>query len=162
MRKAHSEGRHAGGFKKGGTSQSWLGKKHRPETKLKMRDARLKNQPMHRKEVAEKVSRTRIAKGIGKGASNWNWRGGITAESTRVRNSTEYRKWREQVFRRDSYTCQTCGARCGNGKDVKLNAHHIKPFARYKELRLDISNGLTLCKPCHDLIPKGNQHYANN
>lgn len=161
LRKAHADGR-CNGFKKGNNAGDWTGKKHAPATKVKMREARLKNQPMHRREVAEKVSRTRIEKGIGRGASNSNWKGGTTSESLLVRRSTGYLKWREAVFIRDGYTCQHCGDRCGNGKNVVLNAHHIKSFAHHPQLRLEVSNGLTLCKPCHDAIPKGNQHHAHN
>ena len=62
----------------------------------------------------------------------------------RVRGSKEYDAWRSEVFRRDDYTCKSCGQRGG-----KLHADHIKPFALFPELRLDVSNGRTLCKPCH-------------
>lgn len=57
----------------------------------------------------------------------------------------EYRDWRKTVFARDDYTCLWCGKR-----GVELNADHIKPFALYPELRLEISNGRTLCVPCHE------------
>ena len=52
--------------------------------------------------------------------------------------------WRKDVFKRDKYTCQYCGVVGG-----KLNAHHIKEWAKYPEYRYDISNGLTLCVNCH-------------
>ncbi|WP_416360620.1 HNH endonuclease [Burkholderia gladioli] len=49
---------------------------------------------------------------------------------------------------RDRFTCQHCGdARGGN-----LHAHHILPFATHPELRVDVSNGITLCKPCHKAV----------
>ncbi len=56
----------------------------------------------------------------------------------------EYRIWREQVFDRDSYTCQKCKT-----KGIYLQAHHIESFKYVKELRYDIGNGITLCKECH-------------
>jgi hypothetical protein len=73
---------------------------------------------------------------------------------------------RSDVLRRDNWTCQTCGAR-----GCKLEAHHskagftkllkeysIKTYEqalKCDELR-DLNNGVTLCKPCHDLIRRGN------
>lgn len=60
------------------------------------------------------------------------------------RHSTQYQAWREAVFKRDNHTCQDCGIRGGT-----LNAHHIKSFKKYKKLRHDINNGITLCEKCH-------------
>lgn len=60
------------------------------------------------------------------------------------RNSIEYSKWRTDVFIRDKFTCQHCHQIGG-----ELNAHHIKPFSKFIDLRYEITNGLTLCKACH-------------
>jgi len=30
-----------------------------------------------------------------------------------------------------------------------LNAHHINAYNVFPELRYDVTNGLTLCEPCH-------------
>ena len=64
-----------------------------------------------------------------------------------LRNSKEYSDWRNAVFNRDDYTCQLCGQHGG-----KLNAHHIKQFKKFPELRLDLDNGITLCERCHKKV----------
>ena len=65
------------------------------------------------------------------------------------RHSTEYKKWRSTVFRRDNYTCAICGKKGGN-----LEAHHIKTFAKHKDVRFDPDNGVTLCRGCHRRVHK--------
>ena len=52
--------------------------------------------------------------------------------------------WRKAVFERDNYTCQECGVR-----GVEIQADNIKPFKYFPELRWVLSNGRTLCVPCH-------------
>ena len=78
------------------------------------------------------------------GSKSHFWKGGLTSESKLIRESVEYKMWREHVFARDDYTCQGCGVR-----GAELNADHIKPFCNFPELRFDVSNGRTLCRPCH-------------
>lgn len=80
---------------------------------------------------------------------NHFWKGGVTQINEKIRNSFEYKIWREAVFKRDLYTCIWCGKKNGNGKTIILNADHIKPFALFPELRFAIDNGRTLCKECH-------------
>ena len=57
--------------------------------------------------------------------------------------SAEDRDWRTAIFNRDGFRCRGCGAK------GRLQAHHIKPYKAYPELRHVLSNGLTLCIPCH-------------
>ena len=79
-----------------------------------------------------------------------NWKGGIYPENLRLRDSLKYREWRSAVLKRDNYTCQDCGE-----KKNKLQAHHLKPFAYFPELRFIIDNGRTLCINCHDKTKLG-------
>jgi hypothetical protein len=80
-------------------------------------------------------------------ASNF-WKGGTTEEAKLIRQSAEYRLWRRAVFERDDYVCQICGQRGG-----RLHPDHIKRFSHFPELRFDVSNGRTLCEPCHKQTP---------
>jgi hypothetical protein len=79
-----------------------------------------------------------------RGPNNKCWKGGPNAELRQIRNSIEYKLWRDAVFQRDKFTCIWCGQVGG-----KLNADHIKRFRDYPELRFAIDNGRTLCVPCH-------------
>ena len=77
-----------------------------------------------------------------------------------IRRLHNYTKWRTDVFKRDGYTCKNC-----NKRGEKLNADHIIPlsfiFRKYKIKTIkeallcdelwDVSNGRTLCEPCHKL-----------
>lgn len=79
-----------------------------------------------------------------RGKNHWNWKGGVSTENQRQRNSVEYKEWRIGVFTRDNYKCQHCDKVGGH-----LNAHHIKHWATHKNLRFEVNNGLTLCRACH-------------
>lgn len=146
--------------------KSMLGKKHTKETIEKMRLAstgRLKSEEtkekirkahLGRKYSSELIEHNRQAllrpevrlqKSLSRrGNKSHFWKGGVSAKNQIIRESLEYRLWREAVFKRDNYTCIWCGT-----TNCELNADHIKPFAYYPELRFAIDNGRTLCVPCH-------------
>lgn len=73
------------------------------------------------------------------GERNGNWKGGITKD-----RPGKVISWRKSVYERDGYLCQFCEV-----KGKRLNAHHIKPWAHYPELRYEVYNGVTLCTDCH-------------
>ena len=90
------------------------------------------------------------------GEKHFNWKGGVTPENEKVRKSTEYKLWRNHIYERDGYECQICGELGG-----VLHANHIKKFADYPELRLEASNGITLCKSCHKLVTRHETEWEN-
>lgn len=59
-----------------------------------------------------------------------------------------YKKFRQEVLKRDNRTCQWHG--CTSKK--RLNVHHIKTWSDFPGLRFDINNGITLCRAHHDMI----------
>jgi len=79
------------------------------------------------------------------GEKRWNWKGGITRVNVRLRTSLDMKVAREGCFKRDKYTCRSCGQKGG-----KLNAHHVWPFQRFPKWKYEVWNLLTLCKRCHD------------
>jgi hypothetical protein len=97
----------------------------------------------HTQEAKDKISKSSIGKNVG--IKNGNWKGGTSRIYKNGYYSSEYINWRKNVFERDNYTCQKCG------KAEYVTAHHIKSFAKYPELRFEISNGITLCQECHSL-----------
>lgn len=75
-----------------------------------------------------------------------NWKGGVTPTNHLIRNSIESKQWVKTILSRDNYECQMCG------EGGYLEAHHIKRFCDFPELRFEINNGISLCKKCHKYI----------
>lgn len=96
------------------------------------------------------------------GSENPNWRGGKTSIHKSIRGSKAMSVWRKEVFERDDYTCRSCGNRSKSNNYLRIEAHHIKPFATFPEVRFNVDNGMTLCKKCHDKEPKGKDIYLIN
>lgn len=82
------------------------------------------------------------------GSASHLWKGGLTSQNDILRSSERYTIWRKAVFERDNYICQNCKIKTTSNY---LHAHHIKEFAKYPELRFEVSNGITLCPDCHTL-----------
>jgi hypothetical protein len=106
---------------------TWQGRKHSEESKIKMRETKARNrEPDY--ELKSSVNHL-------------------------LRTSSEYRNWQKQVFSRDLFTCVFCKTKGGWNKELKkrieIDADHISSWCDFPELRFDVSNGRTLCKPCH-------------
>lgn len=76
------------------------------------------------------------------------------------RKRPAYKQWRQWCLLRDDYHCQMCG----ETKD--LTVHHIIPATICPELKYDIRNGITVCRPCHetksDVIHQMKPRFWNN
>lgn len=78
------------------------------------------------------------------------WNPNLTNEDRlRDRSLPENKQWRKDVYTRDNYICQYC-----NKNSRKLRAHHIESYAKNKELRTIVSNGITFCEKHHKQFHK--------
>jgi len=104
-------------------------------------------------EYMREIFRVR-AKKMFTGENNPNWKGGVTSKHHTFRTSIEYLIYQKAIWERDNYTC----AKCGSWK--KPQVHHILPLWYNWEVRLDMNNGITLCKDCHQKIRGNELRYA--
>lgn len=112
-----------------------LGHRHSEETKEKIRQCSINMSEETRRKIGDSVRRRYDTVG------RKTYKRYIHLTATK-----QYKKWRSDVFQRDNWTCQTCGKR-----GVYLEAHHIKGWAEYPELRYNTENGVCLCIECHKL-----------
>lgn len=118
-----------------------------------------KDRGFQRKREADKNCRScdNITKNIGKTHSEESkikrsaWNQGINVadfkEFSNIREQREryhFAKIVRKIFERDNFTCDCCNKYGG-----KLNAHHLESFSSNPDLRLEFSNIITLCEPCH-------------
>lgn len=66
-----------------------------------------------------------------------------------ARRGWQYARWRRAVYKRDEKTCQVCG-----DTEDTIFAHHILSWKDYPELRYELSNGIALCRTCHNKLHK--------
>jgi len=119
-----------------GKNNPFYGKNHSEEAKRKL-------SKFHENKKLPEETKLKMSEAQ-KGEKSHNWKGGLTPINKRIRHSLEYKFWRRAVFERDDYTCKVCGKR-----GCRLNAHHVKSFAKFPELRFEIDNGITRCVDCH-------------
>jgi 5-methylcytosine-specific restriction endonuclease McrA len=127
--------------------RSLTGKKLLEKTKRKISETRKQNNISSCNKGLTKAENPELVTWGCKADKHWNWKGGISKENKRLRQTSEYKLWRKQCFQRDKYTCQDCGK-----TSCYLNVHHKIPFAQLlkeKKNLFKIENGITLCKNCH-------------
>lgn len=61
----------------------------------------------------------------------------------------QYKTFRRKVLLRDGYKCQFPGCK---KRKYGLQVHHIIPWSSAASLRYDVSNGICLCRQCHERI----------
>jgi len=77
--------------------------------------------------------------------TKWYRKNGISGPIDQSdRYTSKYKFWRRVVLERDKHSCQEC-----YDCESPLHVDHIKPFALFRHLRFDPSNGRTLCVSCH-------------
>ena len=113
-------------------------------TKTNWSDPALRSKNMEGLKRRSESEEWRNAPHFQKGAAHPKYKGNVVARREGM-SRYEYKKWRLAVYQRDGYVCQDCKTRGG-----RLVAHHIKTWADHRELRYEVSNGITLCEACHD------------
>ena len=110
------------------------------------------NNPMKNSETRDKMIKSkRVSPLVPRGDKHHAWKGGITPIHNRIRGSLEYIIWRNEVYKRDRWTCRMCKKYCEKGDIV---AHHLQKFSDFPELRFLVENGLTFCRKCHVEVEK--------
>lgn len=62
-------------------------------------------------------------------------------------NDPKWKAVRYACFVQHSFTCAKCGRKGG-----ELECHHIRPKAKFPQLKYVFSNLVPLCKACHDMV----------
>lgn len=88
------------------------------------------------------VKRALVESGRGKYCSKSCYYKSETKDNAGLRNTSEYKNWRESVIERDGQ-CKECGS------ENNLHAHHIVPVKEDSSMVTDLDNGKTLCASCH-------------
>lgn len=131
----------SGSFKKG--SDIWIGRKHKQETKDKIRNARIKDGHVPYLRNGEHWLKSVETK------YHPNYKGGISPERQSFYSSREWSEAVKKVWQRDKAICQKCGKNHNEEENRgSFHIHHLVSF-QVIELRCDVSNLILLCKDCH-------------
>lgn len=122
-------------------SEASMGHEVSSKTRKKISKAR-KGIPLSA-EHCKKLSLAHV--GVQAGSKHPNWQGGYSKGDYGLEFNKQLR---EEVRRRDNYTCQCCGIterRLKNKRFKKLDVHHID----YNKKNNKKENLISLCKSCH-------------
>ena len=84
-----------------------------------------------------------------RGPGNPLWKGGVSATGPDRMRDAKLKTWRRGVFERDLYRCRLCWDT--PKRSNSLRTHHLLEWREAPLLRYDLTNGVTLCEPCHRL-----------
>jgi hypothetical protein len=99
----------------------------------------------HTKEARLRISTALIGKYRGENSPHWNYNISMEDRLCDRRYNQLFVDWRTSIFKRDDYTCYLCKI-----KGKYMQAHHIYPWNKYKHIRYELWNGITMCKDCHN------------
>lgn len=109
-------------------------------TKKNMPECLVCQKELYRKE-------TKYCQNCYRGNVTGRWNNDLSVEdreNIRSKNPA-YRIWQISILKLYDFKC----VQCGDSRGGNLNAHHIENYSSNKEKRLDINNGVCLCKSCH-------------
>ena len=84
----------------------------------------------------------------------------------KIRNTTEYLKWRISILKRDNFQCRICHISLKDKRNLRLEVHHLK---RFRDIIIqnnittikqalecqdlwNVDNGICVCSTCHKYI----------
>ena len=84
----------------------------------------------------------------------------------RIRNTTQYLKWRISILKRDNFQCRICHISLKDKRNLRLEVHHLR---RFKHIIIqnnittikqalecqdlwNVENGICVCSTCHKYI----------
>ncbi len=133
-----------GNTKRLGTKQPEAFKRQKSEQMIGNQWAKGHKRPQQLIEADRvRMQGNKLAAGI-RGEAHHSWKGGKGTERHRAMGQSEYKIWRDAIFKRDNYTCQVCLQYSGY-----IHADHIEKWSENESLRYATENGRTLCRACH-------------
>lgn len=132
-------------FKKGQRG-TFAGKRHTPESKERIRQARLADGgvPYLRNGVHWLAGKS--------GADHPSWKGGHTPERQAFYATSEWKAAVVEVWARADARCERCGLPYREVRDTqKFHVHHVVSFA-VPEFRAVVANLRLLCAACHRFV----------